>query len=184
MKRRLFLILMITVLSLLAGCNSATAQDENQEGAIKRKLTLSGRGEASARPDVALVSLGVQTQADEANAALEQNNRRMQALIDALKNAGVADEDIQTQALRLQPRYQETERGGPGEIVGYKASNTVQVRIQDLDALGQMIDTAVSVGGNRITGIRFEISDPAGLLEQAREAAWNDAESKATQLAQ
>lgn len=186
MKRRLILMITVTtVLALLAGCTSASAQDEvqEQERPDERTLTLSGSGQVSARPDVAMVTLGVQTQADEASAAVEQNNSRMQALIDALKDAGVAAEDIQTRALNLQPRYQETETRAVREIAGYEATNTVEVRVQDLNALGELLDTAVAVGGNRISGIRFEISDPGALLEQAREAAWNDAEQKATQLA-
>jgi uncharacterized protein YggE len=68
-------------------------------------------------------------------------------------------------------------------LAGYTATNLVGVRVRALDALGGILDAAVQAGGNRIEGIRFEASDPAAPLDQAREAAWNDAQHKAEQLA-
>jgi uncharacterized protein YggE len=59
----------------------------------------------------------------------------------------------------------------------------VEVRLRDLEAIGGILDAAVQAGGNRIEGIRFEVSDPAPYLDQAREAAWNDAQHRAEQLA-
>jgi hypothetical protein len=108
----------------------------------------------------------------------------MQALVDVLKNADIVAENIQTQAVRLSPRY-EQKPGGEGqyELVGYTASNMVEVRLRDLEAVGGILDAAIQAGGNRIEGIRFEVSDPATYLDQAREAAWNDAQHKAEQLA-
>ena len=132
-----------------------------------------------------MITLGVQTEAGEANAALAQNSTRMQSLIDALREAGVASEDIQTRSIQLRPRYGDTgPAGGEPQITGYIATNTAEVRVRDLDALGQLLDSAVAAGGNRIQGISFEVSDPSEMLDQAREAAWNDAERKATQLAE
>jgi uncharacterized protein YggE len=149
----------------------------------QRTIHVSGRGLVSARPDIALVRLGVQTDAEEADAALEENNRQMQALVDTLKAAGIPEEDIQTQTFRLTPRYEETPTSeGQRELVGYTATNIVEARVRDITAVGSVLDAAVQAGGNRIEGIRFEISDPSAFIEQAREAAWNDAQQKAEQL--
>jgi uncharacterized protein YggE len=133
---------------------------------------------------MAVVTLGVQIEAEEAEVALSQNSIKMAALIAALEEAGVADDDVQTRAIQLWPRHEEAEPRGGRELVGYTASNTVEVRVRDLDSLGQLLDAAVKAGGNRVEGIRFEIADPAGLLDEARETAWEDARHKAEQLAE
>jgi uncharacterized protein YggE len=161
---------------------TTTTSDEPQ-----RTISVSGTGMVSAAPDQALVSLGVQTDAEEASTALSENSSQMQALIDALEAAGIAAEDIQTQVLQLYPRYQETPVGTSGAttstLVGYTATNIVQVTVRDLDSLGSTLDAAVKAGGNQIQGISFKVSDPSSLVDQAREAAWNDAMHRAEQLA-
>jgi uncharacterized protein YggE len=164
-----------------------------------RTITVSGMGEINAQPDVAVVNLGVETQAESASEAIDQNNGQMQALIDALTAAGIAEENIQTQVVRLSPQYanqqplppQPTEQApstppqtGPSEILGYVAVNTVQVRVEDLANVGTILDAAIQAGANRVDGISFEISDTGELMQQARETAWQDALQKAEQLAE
>ena len=159
-------------------------QEEVAEDSPRRTVNVSGTGQISAQPDVAVVTLGVQTEAEEAATALTENSQQMQALMDVLKDADIATEDIQTQVVRLYPRYeQQPGEEGQRELVGYTASNVVEVRLRDLEAVGNVLDAAVQAGGNRIEGIHFEVSDPAAYLDQARDAAWNDAQHKAEQLA-
>jgi len=176
-------ILLVTLL-VQSGCAAAPSLPQVEGEQQSHTISVSGRGQVSARPDVAVVTLGVQTEAEEASAALSQNGERVQRLIDALKGADVAAEDIQTRSIQLWPRYEDTRPEGQPQVVGYTASNTVEVRIRDLDALGRLLDSAVQAGGNRIEGIRFEVSDPSQVLDQAREAAWRDAEHKAAQMAE
>jgi len=172
-------VLLMAALLLQPGYARVSAQGSEPV----RTVTVSGSGQVSGQPDVAVITLGVQTEAEEARVALSQNSQQMQALIDVLKKADIAAEDIQTQAVRLQPRYEEQQPGKVAhELVGYVATNTVEVQVRDLDTLGELLDAAVQAGGNRIEGIRFEISESSQLLDQAREAAWNDAEHKAEQL--
>ena len=180
------LLSVVLVAGLLAPVLSPglALQEEVADDSPRRTVHVSGAGQISAQPDVAVVTLGVQTDAEEAAAALTENSQQMQALVDILKDAGLAGEDIQTQAVRLSPRYEQK----PGdedqyELAGYTASNMVEVRLRDLDAVGGILDAAVQAGGNRIEGIRFEVSEPTAYLDQAREAAWNDAQHKAEQLA-
>jgi uncharacterized protein YggE len=156
-----------------------------------RTVNASGTGVVNAEPDLVVITLGVETQAEEAAAALTQNSEQVQALLDTLTAAGVAEEDIQTQTVRLQPQYtqppappqpQASDQPLTPEITGYVATNTVDVRVRDLSMGGELLDAAVQAGVNQIQGIRFEISDPTAALDQAREAAWQDARRKAEHL--
>jgi uncharacterized protein YggE len=159
-------------------------QEDADDGSPQRTVSVRGSGQVSAQPDTAVVTLGVQTEAEEAATALTQNSQEMQALVDVLQDAGIAAEDIQTQAVRLYPRYEDAANSeGQRELAGYTATNVVQVQMRDLEAVGETLDAAIQAGGNRIQGIRFEVSDPAMYLDEAREAAWNDAQHKAEQLA-
>jgi uncharacterized protein YggE len=182
----------LALLTLQGGAGLASAQTTtgSATGQPARTIHVSGDGQVSVQPDVAVLTLGVQTDAGTAGEAMLQNSRQAQALIDALKQAGVAAKDIQTQQIQLQPRYQtgqpaNSQTGGSGEpeLVGYTAINTVQVRVTDLSKVGQLLDAAVAAGGNRIQGIAFEVSDSSAALDLARTAAWQDAQQKAQQLA-
>jgi uncharacterized protein YggE len=187
-------LVLLSTVWLLSGSMPPLAQaqvgqqpEDNSEPT--RTLSVSGNGQASAQPDTATVTLGVETQDTEASAALTQNSEQMQAVIDALEEAGVAAKDIQTQSIQLTPRYEQppqpqgsTQTQGPPQLVGFVATNTVQVLVRDLSSLGELLDAAVQAGGNQIQGISFEIEDPSALLDQAREAAWEDAMHKAEQL--
>jgi uncharacterized protein YggE len=108
----------------------------------------------------------------------------MQALLDALADEGVARADMRTQFVSLFPRYAEQPQpAGLPEVAGYTATNNVEVRVRDLDQLGQLLDAAVAAGGNTISGIRFVAGEDADLDQQARAAAMDDARAKAEQLA-
>lgn len=151
-----------------------------------RTITVSGSGRVEGAPDQAVISLGVRTEDEVAATALSQNNTQMQALLAALREEGVAQADIRTLTIQLFPRYQPPPANDPGGspvVTGFIATNMVQVTVRDLDNLGSLLDAAVAAGGNQIEGISFEISDQADLLDQAREAAMQDARRKADQLA-
>ena len=152
-----------------------------------RSVSVSGSGSVNGVPDQAVIVLGVRTEDENAAQALTLNNTQMQALITALRAAGVAQADIRTLTVQLQPRYQPppTSRAEDMPTVdGFIAINTVEVTVRDLDNLGELLDSAIAAGGNQIEGIRFEFADPAALLDQARQAAMEDAQHKAEQLSQ
>ncbi len=162
-----------------------TEQAAQEPDEPQRVIHVTGQGTISAQPDQAIVVFGVQTEADSAADALEENSTTMQEVISATLDAGVAENDIQTQQLRLQPVYDE-EPGPEGErtLTGYRAINNINVTVQDIDGLGELLDTAVQAGANTINNIRFEISDRNQLLADAREAAVDNAMEKAEQLAE
>jgi uncharacterized protein YggE len=192
MMRKTVGILVSTVLMtalIVTGLNfsSVFAQAPEQavdDGAIRRSISVSGAGSASAAPDMAVVVVGVRTEAEDAATALTENNQSMGDLIDALREAGIAQADLQTQQINLSPRYanQPNQTGQP-QVTGYEAMNTLQVRVRDMDQVGEILDNAVQSGGNIIHSIRFETADAQDVLQQAREAAFNDARQKAEQLA-
>ena len=180
----LTLLLAVMLLAPVVSPGLAFQEEKTDGDTYDRTINVSGTGQVSAQPDVAVVTLGVQTEAEEAAAALSQNSQQMQALVSAMEDAGIATEDIKTQAIRLYPRYEQSQNGqGQSDLIGYTATNMVEVRLRDLESVGEILDTAVQAGGNRIESIGFEVSDPAQYMDQAREAAWNDALHKAEQLA-
>jgi uncharacterized protein len=153
---------------------------------LQRSVTVTAVGQVQVEPDQAVVRLGVETEAETASQALQQNNQQMNNLIFSLGEAGIASQDIQTQAIRLFPRYEEqaTPRAEPGQsIVAYRAVNVVEVTVRDLPDLGEVLDSAVEAGGNIVEGIHFEVSDQSDLLDQARAAAMAEAQRKAELLA-
>jgi len=148
---------------------------------LPRVINVSGMGEVKTRPDMATVSTGVVTEAATAKDALAKNNAAMAAVIAALKNAGVAEDDIQTSNFSVSPKYppyQPNQTTAP-RIVGYTVSNQVTAAVKDLKKLGSILDTLVQAGSNQINGISFGVDEPKPLLDNARKKAVADARAKA-----
>ncbi|MBN1667283.1 MAG: SIMPL domain-containing protein [Anaerolineales bacterium] len=193
MKRNKYLALAVLMLGLLLvgsffGARLVKAESpalsQLQAGdQVERCVTVRGVGEIQVIPDQAAIRLGVQTEAESAQAALQQNNTQIQAVLDNLTEAGIPAEDIQTQSIHLSPRYEFDDETESRMLVGYQASNFLAVQTDELDNLGQILDAAVSAGANTIDSINFQISDPQARLEQARQAAVENALTKAQQLA-
>lgn len=146
-------------------------------------ISLSGHGEVKQTPDMAIVSLGTQTQAATAKAAVDANTKNMTALLAALKAAGIDDKDVQTSNFSVGPRYDYSNNQAP-KLVGYDVNNTVIVTVRKLDELGALLDKAVGAGSNQITGISFSVANPQAAEDEARKAAVKDALRKATLLAE
>lgn len=145
-------------------------------------LTVTADATVTAQPDMATIGAGVVTQAPDAAAALAANSQRMERVVAAIRRAGVADRDIRTSQLRVQPQYRYSEGRAP-QITGYQASNDVTVRLRDLGRVGAVIDALVAEGANRLDGPAFGIDKPEPLLDQARVAAVKAARARAEVLA-
>jgi uncharacterized protein len=188
---RTFILAVVALLIFSAGlvfervsAQTPEPQPVQEPGSIVRTLAVNGTGQVSAVPDRAFFRIGVETEADTAQAALQENSAQMQSLLTALRQQGVNNQDIQTQTVQLFPRYDhQPDRVGRPELVGYTAANIVEVRVTNLRNLGSLIDAAVTAGGNTIEGIRFEVSDREAALQQGRELAVQNARQKAEQLA-
>ncbi len=148
-------------------------------------ISINGVGEVTAAPDTAYVTSGVTTQGTTAREALDANTAAMTELLATLEAAGIAARDIQTSGFSVSPNYVYTDARDengyqlPPKIAGYMVSNSVTVRVRDLDALGSILDQSVTVGANTINGVSFTVADPTELYNEARRAAFNDARRKA-----
>jgi uncharacterized protein YggE len=159
----------------IAAALAATSAAAQQAPAT---LTVSAEAEVQAAPDIAEIGAGVMTQAPEAQVALAANSAQMTRVIAALKKAGIADRDIQTAGLNLEPRYR-YDQNQPPALIGFQASNRVQVTLRDLKGSGKVIDTLVKEGANQIDGPNFRIASPEPLLDKARAEAVRKARARA-----
>lgn len=141
-------------------------------------LSISAEAKVTRTPDIATLSTGVVTQAAEANAALRQNTEQMTKVVAAIKAAGIAERDVQTTGISINPQYRYAENQPP-TITGYQASNTLNVKVRDIAKLGKVLDTLVAVGANQINGPSFEIDNPDEAYDEARVAAIKKAQSRA-----
>lgn len=143
-------------------------------------IWVTGQGQVSVIPDVASLTLGVSSQASTVVGAENNASDAMNAVIQVLKNKGVADNDITTVGFSINPVW-----NYKNDIVtGYQVSNMVTAKIRKISDVGYIIDSVTNVGGNliRINGINFTVDEPSPFLKQAREKAMTDANSKASQL--
>ena len=134
------------------------------------RLDVSATGEVSRVPDLAIISAGVVTRAPTATAAISQNASRMERVVAALKRAGIAERDIQTSSINLNPDYVYEERQPP-KLTGYQATNTVSVRFRDIRNSGKVLDALVAEGANQINGPSLTIDKPETALDEARSRA-------------
>jgi uncharacterized protein len=144
-----------------------------------RSISATGNGTVTAVPDRAQFSFGVQAQARTASAALEAADAQLARVVAALRRAGVAAADIQTDQLSLSPRTNDE----GAEILGYTAVSSVSVRLRDLDRAGAVVDAAVGAGANQVYGPSLVRSDQDALYRNALRAAYADARAKAKALA-
>ncbi|AZO28937.1 SIMPL domain-containing protein [Mesorhizobium sp. M1B.F.Ca.ET.045.04.1.1] len=151
------------------------------------RIVVSGEGEATVAPDIAMLTLSVMREAKTARAALDANNDAMAAVIAAMKSAGIADRDLQTAGIQINPRYNYTNMADgsqEAELVAYQVTNTLSVRVRDVDKTGDILDKAVSLGVNQGGGIAFTNDDPKATIVEARKKAVADAIAKAKTLAE
>ncbi len=134
------------------------------------RLDISAVGEVSRVPDIAIISAGVVTRSTSATGAIQENADRMERVRAALKRAGIADRDIQTSSINLNPEYRYAENQPPA-LVGYTASNSVNVRFRDIRNSGRILDALVAEGANQINGPTLTIDKPEAALDEARTKA-------------
>jgi len=141
-------------------------------------LSVSAEGKSLRAPDVAEVSGGVVTTAPTAAGAMAENAKRMSAVVAAVRKAGIAERDIQTAGLSLQPQYRYENNQAP-ILTGYQATNTVSLRLRKLPDAGRLLDTLVGVGANQINGPTFHVDDSDAALDEARVQAVATAKARA-----
>jgi uncharacterized protein YggE len=146
--------------------------------AADRSITVTGEATVSVAPDNANIRLGVTSQGKNAREASEANAKLMTNVLAAIREAGVADRDVQTSRLSLQPQYEQG-KAGPARLLGFQVTNQVTIRIRDIDKFPGILDRAIAAGANEMSGIEFVVSEQSKLLDQARDDAVTDARRKA-----
>jgi hypothetical protein len=182
MKSKILGLIALLATGLLAlACSETTILPSDPEA--NPGISVSGIGSVSGEPDVAILTLGVEAEADSVGEARAEAAAAMDAIIAVLKSSGVEDADIQTTRFSVEPRYDF--RDGEQVLIGFFVENIVTVKIRDIDQTGTLIDDVVAAGGDltRVQNLRFTIDDPEALQEEARRLAMEDAESKAETLA-
>lgn len=159
------------------------AADGSEAAFRTTTLSLSAQGEARLKPDMATISLGVTGEAATAQAATAAAMAQLNAVVAALKRAGVAEKDIQTEYVRVYPRFSEGGANAPREIVAQRATTTVRVITRDIGRAGALLDAALGAGANQVQDVRFGLADPSAAQRKARDAALAALRADAEQVA-
>jgi uncharacterized protein YggE len=146
--------------------------------AADKLITVSGEGTVAVAPDTAEIRIGVTSQGKTARAASEANAQQMTAVLAAIKGAGIAERDVQTSRLSLQPQY-DPNKSGTARLLGFQVTNQVSIKIRNIDLLPGILDRTIAAGANEMSGIAFLVSNQSKLLDQARDDAIADARRKA-----
>jgi len=144
-------------------------------------ITIDGEGKVTATPDIAEISLGLQTENVKVASAQKENTDKMNQIIAELKSMGIEAKDIKTASYTIYPNYDYP--SGRQVLKNYVVSQNVTVKIRSLDKIGDVVQKAATLGANQIGGLSFTIDEPEKIKQQARELALIAAKQKAESLA-
>lgn len=178
MKKKLMFVSLIALLAIvLSSCAGAPLSEKSV-----RTMSVSGRGEVYLIPDIAYINIGTRSEALDVATALSDNNEQAQAISAVLSEMGIDPLDIQTTAFNVYPFQNYGMDGQPTEMK-YVVENTVNVKVRELNRLGEILDAVVRTGANQINGISFDVEDRKQAEADARRLAIQDATEKALELA-
>ncbi len=172
--------LLIAVLVLTAGWLMQTIGRTSEAPNASNTITISGTGTVSAVPDIAVATIAISVEGSTAKIAQNDANKKSAAVVDYLKKAGVKEADIKTSGYNIYPQYDYNR--GISRIRGYQVTQSLTVKIRDMDKANDILDGVVSAGANQVNGLSFEIDKPDELQADARKKAIDDANAKAEEL--
>jgi uncharacterized protein YggE len=197
MKTRWFIIASVILISIAAtavGCDTLSPPSSPEassalSGIFNQQSTgiwVTGQGKVTAVPDTAILSLGVEAQAQTVADAQNQAATAMTAVMNELDNFGIAEKDIQTQQFSIYPVRTWSEEKGEEVLIGYRVANTITVKVRNIEDTANIIDATARAGGDliRINSISFTVDEPSQYYQQVRDMAMADAQGKAKQLAE
>jgi uncharacterized protein YggE len=179
LHRIVWISALLLVASALAGAGAPTLIRAESGTPASGTVSVVGNGSVETQPDTAAASFGITTQAQTAHEAMSLNSQAMAKVIDALKRAGIAGRDLQTQYVSVEPRYD----GQGREVTGYMASNSVSATVRKLSRVGDVIDVGIAAGADNVSGPSLSRADRDKLYDEALESAVSDAKAKADVLA-
>ncbi len=192
MKNRILYLAGILLIAIIIvgvnGCDSITGPASSKVPIGSQQTTgiwVTGEGKVTVTPDIAILSLGVEAQADTVAQAQSEASSAMNEILTALRSSGVEETDIQTQYFSIYPTRRWDPDTGEEELTGYQVTNMVTVKVRKVEDTGTIIDTVAAAGGDyiRISSISFTVDDPVPYQEEARAKALADAQEKAQQIA-
>jgi uncharacterized protein YggE len=152
------------------------------DGTAEHTISVAGSGKVTVIPDMGTIRLGVVVERKTAKEAREAAAAAMTTVVDAVRKLGIAEKDIATANVSLNPVYDYPNNATP-KIRGYQLNNTITITVRDLTRISDVLDDGVAAGANSVDGISFDVADRAAAEAQAREAAVKDAKAKADTLA-
>jgi len=180
---KLFKLLIILVAGILLFLASQIIfQSKLLEQQSGNQFTVSGQGRVYVKPDVAIVNLGVKTEASTVDQVTKNNTEKINAIIQAIKDLGIDEKDIQTTNYNLSPLYNWTEVNGR-VFEGYVLNQNISVKIKDFTKIGDVLAQSTSKGANQVDNLQFTIDNPEELRNQAKAKAIEQAKANAESLA-
>jgi hypothetical protein len=180
MRTKILVFAVLAFALILSACGPTTIRQDAQP--ISRTLNVNGLGSTYLTPDIAYIYIGVHNEGVTASEAVDANKTQTNAVLSALKKAGVDEKDLRTTNFSIYPSQQ---YGPDGAVTGttYMVDNTVYVTVRNLDGLGTLLDDTISAGANSINSIQFDVADKTAAVKEARAKAVEDAKVQAQELA-
>jgi len=181
MRTKILVFAVLAFALILSACGPAVV---GQAGAqpVTRTLNVNGLGSTYLTPDIAYIYIGVHSEGATASEVVSANKTQTNAVLDALKAAGVDEKDLRTTNFSIWPSQQYSPEGVVTGAI-YMVDNTVYVTVRDLDGLGDLLDDTIAAGANSINSIQFDVADKTAAVKEARAKAVADAKTQAQELA-
>lgn len=178
----LIFILLLTVYLAVGIVNSIKENKYiGQDIESRNTITVSDSAEIYAKPDLAIATFSVVSEAKTVNQAMSDNTQKMNKIINSMKESGIKEEDLKTTTFSISPRYNYYE--GTRVLVGYEVIQSLETKIRQLDNLGEIVQKATDSGANQVGNLQFTIDKEDDLRKQAREEAIKKTKEKAKELA-
>ena len=158
----------------------ATYRTIGRPADVRDTFTIEGEGKVSGAPTLAEISFGLLSEGADVAKIQKENTQKVNGMVAAIKQLGVAEKDIQTSQYSINPKYDY--KDGTSKIVGYQISQNLNVKLRDLSKIGDALTQIGQLGGNQVNGPTFTIDDPSSLQQDARMKALEDARKKAEAL--
>jgi uncharacterized protein YggE len=176
---------LIIIFCLIGSSVGAAGTDNTIVTSQQQGISVTGEGKVTVTPDIVNISMGVQSHETSVAEAMKKTSDAMAKIMDVLKTNNIADKDIQTQQFNVNPQFSYDQSSGTQSINGYSVTNTVNVKLRDINHVGTIIDAVVKAGGNLtvINNVNFTVEDPTKYYDDARQKAVDDAKQKAQDIA-
>ncbi len=179
MRTKILIFAVLAFALVLSGCGPTVM---GQAQPVSRTLNVNGLGSTYLTPDIAYIYIGVHSEGATASAVVAANKTQTNAVLDALKAAGVDDKDLRTTNFSIWPSQQYSPEGTVTGTI-YMVDNTVYVTVRDLEGLGDLLDDTIAAGANSVNSIQFDVADKTAAVKEARVKAVEDAKTQAQELA-